>query len=844
LYVCSRVDKVARGVLNSFFMKKIFLTIGLCGCLFVLFSQTLTVSVTATDNTDCIGRNCFYNGPTILINEVMLAPNSYDGSMVGSNYHTTGGGEWIELYNPHKCDSVDISCYFLGNNAYDNTYQSGNWGGGFALPQGTVVPPQGFCMVRGYRAAAVPSNLLVQNGGNVVEVVIDTRYCLGGGGGRLWFPNAGGWFAFYDANGVPQDAISWCSQTNSCMSCSPCTPATNDCGFNGTLASYDQIPATRKNYISSLNPQSYLGSSFRRVPDGGVWQSSPSSPTYAICNDVCVDPPEPSCNAIAVAVPNGGTPPYTYLWSDNSSQTTDTAFALCAGTYTVTVTDANLQTATAQVTVANFVPFVSHGSSVHCLNDSSAVLSGLPAGGVYTGGTFNNNTFLFNDSAAVYQLEYTIVDTNGCPATAEFSVTVNPDYTILIQDTICQREPYNEYGFNVSTAQTSTVGTLFLDSTYQTVNHCDSIVLLELVVLPSEIFTYDTAICEGEDFSAYGLQIAAADLPVGPHQYLDIFTNQYGCDSSQTVNLTVNPVYDLHETVEICQGNNYNENGFHLQTDTMELGWHEFVHQTVSSAGCDSSFTLAINVLRVDETPFYDTICQNEPYQLHHFNLTGDAVAQVGDFEFVQHLQNAFGCDSTVTLHLTITGRPEPDFVANPERVMLSENAEIQFLNLTDASHSYGSETFTWTWNFGDGNTETTVEYNTAHQYGTWGEFLVTLSVISSFGCEGSVSHYAYVDADLVFPNIMTPNGDGKNDVFAIKNLNPNLPNRLTIYDRWGKKVYEKENYQTYLKDDILYNEESGFTGENLSDGVYYYVFHYEGHVKALDYHSSLTLIR
>lgn len=56
-----------------------------------LFSQPLSVSVATTDNTDCIGHNCFYNGPTILINEVMLAPSSWDGSMVGSSYHQTGG---------------------------------------------------------------------------------------------------------------------------------------------------------------------------------------------------------------------------------------------------------------------------------------------------------------------------------------------------------------------------------------------------------------------------------------------------------------------------------------------------------------------------------------------------------------------------------------------------------------------------------------------------------------------------------------------------------------------------------------------------------------------------------
>ena len=314
-----------------------------------LFSQSLSVSVTATDNTDCIGCNYFYNGPTILINEVMLAPSSYDGSMVGSFYHQSGKGEWIELYNPHKCDSVDISCYFLGNNAPDNTNQNGDWPGGFLLPPGTVVPPQGFVMVRGARAPAVPSNLLVQNGGNVVEVVVDSRYCFGTGGGRLWFPNAGGWFAFYDANGVPQDAVSWGSQTNSCMICPPCNPG--GCSYTGELPAYTAIPSDRKNYITSSNPQDNTGKSLRRIPDGGAWQSSPADPTYATCNAECVETAENSCLGTATAVATGGVPPYSYAWNDPSEQITATALGLCAGTYTATVTDANQATATASVTI-------------------------------------------------------------------------------------------------------------------------------------------------------------------------------------------------------------------------------------------------------------------------------------------------------------------------------------------------------------------------------------------------------------------------------------------------------------------------------------------------------------
>ena len=826
-------------------MKKIAYTLIIMLLWVPAWAQNLSVQVTGTINTDCIGQGCYYNGPTILINEVMLAPSSYDGSMVGSSYHTTGGGEWIELYNPHKCDSVDISCYFLGNNAFDNTNVSGDWGGGFALPQGTVVPPQGFCMVRGARAAAVPDSLLVQNGGNVVEVVIDDRYCLDNGGGRLWFPNAGGWFAFYDANGVPQDAISWCTQTNSCMACNPCTPANTGCGFTGILPSYNNIPAGRKTYISSNNPQNTLGYSFRRIPDGGVWQSTTAPPTYATCNDICVDPPVIFCNAIAVATVSGGTPPYTYVWSDQSMQTTDTAYGLCAGTYTVTVTDANQETAVGEVTIYDYEPPVSHNSYTNCLNDSSVVLSGFPAGGTYSGGEVDNNhLFFFHDSTAIYQLSYTVTDTNGCSATADFTITVNPDYAHFFYDTICQREPYNHYGFSLTSAQTSSVETLTLENTYQSIHQCDSIVTLYLTILPSEIVTCDTTICEGTDFDAHGFHFDAADLPVGLLRDTHVFTNMYGCDSTLHLNLTVAPIYDIHVSEDLCKNAQYTENGFLLNGDTMDLGEHVFVHTGISSSGCDSVFTLTINILPTDEVSIFDTICQYDTYGQYDFNIPAENTVTSGSHLFSKTVQNMYGCDSTVNLVLWINSRPRVDFLPDPERTFLSDGGEVLFLNLTDMSQVLPNEHFTWQWDFGDGNNETTSEINMAHSYDSWGEFIVTLTLTNDNGCTSSNSHYVYVEADLVFPNVLTPNGDQVNDVFAIKNLNPNLPNILSIYDRWGKKVFEMENYKTYIKDDVLYNPETGFSGENVSDGVYYYTFHYIGYTRAVDYHSSLTIIR
>ncbi len=203
------------------------------------------------------------------------------------------------------------------------------------------------------------------------------------------------------------------------------------------------------------------------------------------------------------------------------------------------------------------------------------------------------------------------------------------------------------------------------------------------------------------------------------------------------------------------------------------------------------------------------------------------------------------GCSDTLVLtdYLTVNAQPISDFISTPERTNLGEGGTITFFNITDTTVFNPNDAITWTWDYGDGSDQTH-DFNGLHQYGSWGEFLVTLSVETEQGCSSTITHTVYIEQDLVFPNVMTPNGDGRNDVFAIKNMNPLLRNTLSIYNRWGKKVYEKENYQTYIKDDILYNAEQGFDASSLSDGVYYYTFHYEGYTKAVEYHGSLTVIR
>ncbi|WP_210354485.1 Ig-like domain-containing protein [Sphingobacterium tabacisoli] len=70
----------------------------------------------------------------------------------------------------------------------------------------------------------------------------------------------------------------------------------------------------------------------------------------------------------------------------------------------------------------------------------------------------------------------------------------------------------------------------------------------------------------------------------------------------------------------------------------------------------------------------------------------------------------------------------------------------------------------------------------------------------------------AVMNNDLDIPNIITPNGDGKNDEFRINGLELYDRVVLTIVNRWGNEVYKSNKYN------------NDWSGAGLSEGTYFYV--------------------
>jgi gliding motility-associated-like protein/uncharacterized repeat protein (TIGR01451 family) len=86
---------------------------------------------------------------------------------------------------------------------------------------------------------------------------------------------------------------------------------------------------------------------------------------------------------------------------------------------------------------------------------------------------------------------------------------------------------------------------------------------------------------------------------------------------------------------------------------------------------------------------------------------------------------------------------------------------------------------------------------------------------------------------DLSIPNVFTPNGDGVNDHFEIRNLNIYKENKISIINRWGNAVFEMKNYNNL------------WDGNGLDEGTYFYVLEVKNATgKGKAFKGYITLLR
>ncbi len=146
-----------------------------------------------------------------------------------------------------------------------------------------------------------------------------------------------------------------------------------------------------------------------------------------------------STDGTATVVASGGTPSYTYLWSDNN-QNTPTAINLIDGWHFVTVTDMNgcFVVDSVEVTVPNPILLNVTGNDATCFgaSDGNAIASVIGGTGTisYAWNVMGeNNDLISNLSAGVYTV--TVTDDNGCTAQDTIAIAEPTEVTLIMGGT-------------------------------------------------------------------------------------------------------------------------------------------------------------------------------------------------------------------------------------------------------------------------------------------------------------------------------------------------------------------------------------------------------------------------
>ncbi len=169
-------------------------------------------------------------------------------------------------------------------------------------------------------------------------------------------------------------------------------------------------------------------------------------------------------------------------------------------------------------------------------------------------------------------------------------------------------------------------------------------------------------ICEGTSYTENGFNVSEAGT------YTQNLQTVNGCDSIVTLTLTVNPVESTTLLAAICEGTSYTENGFNVS----EAGTYTQNLQTID--GCDSIVTLTLTVNPTYNITIDASINEGEMYEENGFSES-----EAGTY--VHTLQSEFGCDSVITLNLTVNSSLN-DVVANAVEVRLYPNPAKSFVTL------------------------------------------------------------------------------------------------------------------------------------------------------------------
>jgi hypothetical protein len=239
--------------------------------------------------------------------------------------------------------------------------------------------------------------------------------------------------------------------------------------------------------------------------------------------------------------------------------------------------------------------------------------------------------------------KYTTI--HGCDSIITLLYNFYPSYADTIRESVCINENYDNYDFYIEPDST---GTFIYSRNLKTYKGCDSITTLVLTVKPAYDNTIYDTICQYGTYIDHNFKETVNQS--GDYTFINVDTTQLGCDSITTLLLRVKPVYldTIYDT--ICQYGTYINHNF--EETVNQSGDYTFINVDTTQLGCDSITTLLLRVNPVYNDTIWEEICLGKPYENYYFDTLPVAAGIVVISQYLKTVNG--GCDSTVTLHLTV----------------------------------------------------------------------------------------------------------------------------------------------------------------------------------------------
>jgi hypothetical protein len=216
------------------------------------------------------------------------------------------------------------------------------------------------------------------------------------------------------------------------------------------------------------------------------------------------------------------------------------------------------------------------------------------------------------------------------------------------------------------------------------------------------------------------------------------------------------------------------------------------------AAGPDSSICFGTNIqlhANYDESYVYDWTPAD---MLSDPTVFNPLVAYADTSAYFYVTVNNGTCWNIDSVYVNVYSKLLSDIKANKYEGYIP--LSVEFVDrLNNGENSY-------IWYFGDG--DSLVGAKLVQTYNDEGYHQVLVQTTSPDGCR-RMDTLNIRSFDLFIPNLVTVNGDGKNDFFELTKLHDYL--YVEIYNRWGELVFRRENY---VKE---------WPGSEISDGVYFY---------------------